>query len=237
MKTNFYARIVRLISTNLGNAMLAAFLILASSTAVLGQVSSYSDVGESGGTAIGYGATTGVYEAGWHVNYTYVVLTGPSGAQSYGSGFESATAYLPVTEDGYYSLSTNHEGTCPVTEMNHPIGGSNGGQQVCTDTCTPCLTSRDNHELLCWGALATCEGAAFTLYNNAIQTCDNANYCKPNHPDFNQGQCDQCKSTALENYVAGQGLCATTFGVCWATRPNCFDGIKKKGNCDICFNN
>jgi hypothetical protein len=119
MKINFYARLVRLISANLSGAVLVVTLILSFSIATFGQVSSYSDVGESGGTAIGYGAVTGVYGSGFHVNSTSVNLYGPSGSAS-ASGGDSATAYLSVMQDGYYGVSTTHEGTCPFLRVYSP---------------------------------------------------------------------------------------------------------------------
>ena len=236
MKTNFYARTVRLIGANLGNATLAALLVLVSSITVFGQVSSYSDLGESGGTAVGYGAVSGVYGSGWHVNSTYVSLNGPSGSAS-SSGGESATAYLSVTQDGFYGVSTVHEGSCPYSGSSHPIGGSGGGQNICVDTCTACRASREGKEVACGAVLAGCELAALNKYNGDIQTCDNQNYCKPNHPDFNQQQCDQCKSTAAEIFAGTTAGCGVAYVGCRALiTPDCEVPTIKKADCNACSN-
>jgi hypothetical protein len=236
MKRNFYAGMVRLIAANLGNAALAAILILASSIAVFGQVSSYSDVGESGGSAVGYGAVSGVYGSGWHVNSTNVNLNGPSGSAS-ASGGNSATAYLSVTQDGYYSLSTTHEGYCPYSQSNHTIGGSGGGQNICADTCTACRASREGKEIACAALSAVCELAAINKYNGDIQTCDNTNYCKPNHPDYDQQQCNQCKDTAQEILIGATAACAAGYIGCRALiSPDCEVPTIKKADCSACSN-
>ncbi len=238
MKTNFYAHNLRLISTYYSKAMISALLLFTLQGICLGQISSYTDVGISGDSVVAYGAISDDYSHGQHINTTTVTLSSPGGGSVQSSGGDSASSFISITEDGYYSANTSHDSWCPYTQATiSPSGGSSNSTQVCVDTCTPCLTSRNNQEILCWAALATCESGIFGAYNTAVQNCDNQNYCKTNHADFNQQQCDQCKETALQIYVAAQGACATVFGACWATRPDCFDGIKKKGNCDICFNN
>jgi hypothetical protein len=202
----------------------------------LGQVSSYTDVAGSGNSVVGYGAVTGIYGSGYHVNTTSVTLTSPSGASSSASGGDSATVSLSVDQDGNYSASTSHEGTCPYYGYVHIIGGSGGQTQVCNDTCTPCRAKREQQGDVCLGILVACEGAASAKYLADIQSCNNQNYCKTNHPDFNEEQCNTCKNTALEVYGIASAACTAGYGFCSAARDDCSVSTIKTATCASCSN-
>lgn len=237
MKTNFFARNVSFIRTSFGKVMLVGLLLFALPGICLAQISSYTDVGVSGDSVVAYGAILDDYSHGQHTNTTVVTLSSPGGSSVQSSGGDSATSYISITEDGYYSASTSHDSWCPYTQSTiSPSGGSSNSTDACVDTCTPCQNSRDNQTILCFSALGACEGTALTVYNNAIQACDNQNYCKPNHPDYNQQQCDNCKSTASNNLVIAQGVCAGVFTACMFARSDCSLSTVKKANCSACSN-
>ena len=237
MKTNFFAYKVSFIRTHFGKAMLAGLLLFTLQGICLAQISSYTDVGVSGDTVVAYGAILDDYSHGQHTNTTVVTLSSPGGGSVQSSGGDSATSYISITEDGYYSASTSHDSWCPYTQSTiSPSGGSSNSTQACVDTCTPCKNSRENQTILCYSALGACEAAALTVYNNAIQACDNQNYCKTNHPDYNQQQCDSCKNTALENLGIAQAACGGVFAGCMAARSDCSLSTIKKVDCSACSN-
>ena len=230
-----YSYVSRFIVRNLSQTMTFAFLIFTLQVSIFSQISSYTDVGESGGSAVGYGAVSGGYPSGFHVSSTHVNLSGPSGSAS-ASGGDSATAYLSVTEDGYYGANTTHEGTCPYSGGTHTVGGSGGGQTIYVDTCTPCQVERSSKRLICIGIASTCESAAAVVYNSAMTACENNNFCNPNSPQYNQQQCDNCKDTANQNFAIATGACTAALVICLeATLPDCTSKIRADGS--ACSNN
>jgi hypothetical protein len=220
-----------------GKAIFASLLLFVLQGICLGQISSYTDVAASGDSVVAYGAILDDYSHGQHTNTTVVTLSSPSQGSVQSSGGDSATSWISISEDGYYTASTSHDSWCPYTQSTiSPSGGSSNSTQVCVDTCTPCQNSRENQTILCFTALGGCEGAALTVYNNAIQACDNQNYCQPSHPAYNQQQCDTCKGTASENLIIAQAVCGGIFTGCMFARPDCSLSTIKKLNCDPCSN-
>lgn len=237
MKTNFYAQNMRFISTRYSKAMISALLLFTLQGICFGQISSYTDVGISGDSVVAYGAVLDDYSHGQHINTTVVTLSSPGGGSAQSSGGDSATSFISITEDGFYSANTSHDSWCPYTQQTFPSGGSSNSTQACTDSCTPCRVSRHGKEIACGALLGGCETAALNKWNADIQTCDDRNYCKPNHPEYSQQQCDQCKNTAGEVFAGATAACGLAYVGCRALiTPDCEVSAIKKADCSACSN-
>jgi hypothetical protein len=218
--------------------MISALLLSALQSICLGQISSYTEMSDDGDSVVAYGAILDDYSMGTHINTTVVTLSSPSGNSAQSSGGDSATVWILVDADGYYTADTTHDSWCPYTQQTiSPSGGSDNQRTRCVDTCTSCRASRQPKEVACLAALGTCEAAALVAYNNAMTACDNNNFCNPNHPQYNQQQCDNCRSTANENYAIATAACGGAFVGCRALiTPDCDLPTYKKANCDQCDN-
>jgi hypothetical protein len=241
MKTKSYLHNLHFIRTRLGKVLLSALLLLALHSICLGQISSYTDVSVSGDSVVAYGAILDDYSHGQHINTTVLTLSSPSGASVQSTGGDSTSAYISIDADGYYIANTSHESWCPYTQASFPSGGSSQQTSACVDTCTACRASRHPKEAACALTLAGCEANALSKYNNAMTACDNNNYCNPNHPAYNQQQCDNCKGAANETLLIDQGICGGAYVGCrFLITPNCDETQYKKpnqsGGCDQCNN-
>lgn len=236
MKAKFAAHNAFSLLMSFGKTLIPTLLFFALQGICLAQIYSYTDVSESGGLAIGYGSMSGSYEHSGHTTTTNVTLTSPSGASASETGGEYTAAYLPVDVDGWYSAITIHITDCSIGGTSWQAGSSSGQTQVCIDTCTPCRALRGTQTTSCQLQLGACELLAVGAYAAAIQVCNNQNYCKPDHPDYNQEQCDDCKQTALIVFGAASGACGVNLGVCLNNRVDCENGTYKLNCTTGCTN-
>ncbi len=241
MKTKSYMYNRLFISTRLGKAMLSTLLLFALHNICVGQVASYTDMYGVADSVAAYGAIYADYSQGGHTYTTTVTVYSPSGASSQSSGGNSASGFISIDTDGTYWASTAHEAWCEYAQIAFQAGGSNGQTQACVDTCTACRALRHPKEVVCALALTACEVKALTDYNSAMTACENNNFCNPQHANYNQQQCDNCKETANQNFAAHTALCGTLYVGCRELiTPNCDEIQYKKpgptGACVQCDN-
>jgi hypothetical protein len=199
MKTKFRKNNVLCDTNRLASAMISALFLLALNSICFGQIYSYTDAYAGSDSVSAYGGIVADYGDPGHVNTSTITITAPDGSSSSSSGGWSASTSIAITADGWYGASTTHTTWCPITNDITDSGQSGTGVQAAVDTCTPCQAERSNKRLQCIGISSTCEAAALVVYNNAMTSCENNNFCNPNSPQFNQEQCDNCKGTANQN--------------------------------------
>ena len=237
MKAKFAAHNAFSLLMSLGKTLIQALLFFALQGICLAQIYSYTDVSESGGLAIGYGSMSGSYEHSGHTTTTNVTLTSPSGASASETGGEYTAAYLPVDVDGWYSAITIHITECSIGGTSWQAGTSSGQTNVCADTCTPCRVLRQSQTGTCNITLTACEGGALVAYFAALNACENNTFCQSGNPNFNQEECDRCKTLVTTGFAAATAVCGTTFALCRDNRVDCENGFYKNTVCaDPCSN-
>ncbi len=206
----------------------------------LGQVYSSTYVSFSGDSVSATGSVTGYSNSSTHVYTTTVSLTSPTGRNSSASnGGDSATTSLSISgEVGTFNASTQHIGTCPSQYGGgtHPVGGSGGSIQTCTDTCTACQALRDTQTGTCNINLTQCEGAAGVAYIAALLACENNAFCQSGNPNFNEEECNRCKQTVTAGFVAATAVCGTIYYQCLGNRVDCTASNYKTIKCEACSN-
>ncbi len=233
MKSKIYTNLVAYCYKIQLKIVLSILFICSLSSISFGQ-SMYICMGEDGNSVYAAAYVSVDYMSSSHTNTTYVQISGPSGTAS-GSGSTSANTEVAIA-DGTFTAYAYFDSICPFTGESAGAGSGTAQTTVCVDTCTACKADRHSKQLLCIGASAACEAAATIVYNNAMTSCENNNFCNPNSPQYNQSQCDNCKGTANQNFAIATAACGSTFAFCYAALPNCADGIKKDVQCNLCTN-
>lgn len=135
----------------------------------------------------------------------------------------SSYAYSPYDET--YQWGT-YPSTCVTDEilyLGYTVDQEQATQakQPCMDTCSPCKRDRRNRFIICATAGGACGIAAYAVFANAINNCENQAICNPASPMFNQQQCDNCKNSADNSFIASMAACGSAATACILTLPDC----------------
>ncbi len=239
MKMILFARTQSLLANPLVKIVLPMLIILACQNICFGQVYSYTSLTISGSDVVAYTDGSSSYNSSTHVYSINGTITSPSGrTASYSSSGSSATGYLGIqSEEGTFYAIANIYGSCPYSGYAHTLGVPSGQVTTCVDTCTVCRASRLPKEIACAAASATCEANFLAQYNSEMTACENNNFCNPSHPQYNQQQCDNCKTTAEQNLALRTVGCTSAYIGCRALiTPDCEVPTIKKADCSTCSN-
>jgi hypothetical protein len=138
----------------------------------------------------------------------------------------SAYAYLPYDDSNQWPPFPS---ICIIEQflyLGYTVEQAQGSQptQTCVDTCSPCKRDRRNRFIVCATAGGSCGVAAYAVYANAVNNCENQAICNPASPMFNQQQCDNCKNSAENTFIAALTACGAAGTACILTLPDCSVG-------------
>jgi hypothetical protein len=230
MKSEFFVQLIASKFQKLTKITITLLFLFSFPCFSFGQ-SVYADIWVTEDSVNGYAGMSGSYSMGSHIDTTSVSLNG-----AYASGGNYASVSVPLYEGTFY-LYASTDSYCPDSGSSYGGGSISIQKQVCVDECAACKIVRQQQTNAAYLNAAACEGAAFGLYEAAVQVCNNQNYCKPDHADYNPGQCDQCKNTALAILGTATGVCGVKLATDLNNRTNC-EAMKKDVNCNLvqCYN-
>ena len=137
----------------------------------------------------------------------------------------SAYSYLPYEDDNQWPPFPAICVAVEIIYLGYTLAEETASEpsKPCINTCDPCLRDRRNRIIACSAIAGTCETGAFIAYENALSNCSFQPYCDPANPAFNQAQCDNCRTTARNTFIAVTAACGSAATGCYVTIPSCIE--------------